>query len=60
MAFTKARLLKHDFPVHGKYQKNSAFTRTLFFFEKFARTFALVPVTRVRSATEIVQMNLFI
>ena len=29
------------------------------FFEKFARTFALFPVTRVRSPTEIVQMNLF-
>ena len=30
------------------------------FFEKFARTFRVVPVTRVRSATEIVHLNLFI
>ena len=29
------------------------------FFEKFTRTFAFVPVTRVRNATEIVQKNLF-
>ena len=29
------------------------------FFEEFARTFALFPVTRVRNPTEIVQMNLF-
>ena len=29
------------------------------FFAKFARTLTLVPVTRVRSPTEIVQMNLF-
>ena len=29
------------------------------FFEKFARTFALFPVTRVRNPMEIVQINLF-
>ena len=29
------------------------------FFEKFARTFAFLPVTRVRNPTEIVQKNLF-
>ena len=29
------------------------------FFEKFARTFAFFPVTRVRNPTEIVQKNLF-
>ena len=29
------------------------------FFEKFARTFAFFPMTRVRNPTEIVQMNLF-
>ena len=29
------------------------------FFEKFARTFAFFPVTRIRNPTEIVQKNLF-
>ena len=61
-----------DFPYEGKFSLEPFFkpnqnpeitTRQhriyTNFFEKFARTFAFFPVTRIRNPTEIVQKNLF-
>ena len=59
-------ITKHDFSVHGPNPEIPPKCRVhADFFEKFARTFALFPVTRVRNPTEIVykklvQMNFFI